>query len=143
MYICRRHQLNDSSTRLLTDSVSSTSSPDSPDDVIRCSTLASDVTSQLHNPQTDDVTVTSRTDAVPTRHFGTVPPMISFTDGTVPETLDYRSMLVGAALARQEMMTSLNHDSYLSNYPYRHRHSRRFTPYVITNDSIPTSFRPA
>ena len=144
MHIRRRHQLNDSSARLLTDSVSSTSSRDSPDDVSRCSiTVSSDVAPPLHNSQTDDVTVPSHTDAVPTRHFGTVPPLISFSDGTVPETLDYRSMLVGAALARQEMMTSLNRDSYLSNDQYRHRHGRRFTPYVVTNDSIPTRFRPA
>ena len=146
--LCRRQQLKDSSGGLLTDSVSSKSSRDSPDDVnSRCSTVTSDVMPQLHNSQTDDITVASRADTVPTLHSDTVPPTILLTDGTVPEApLDYRSMLVGAALARQQMMTSLNRDSrhhYQSNYQYQHhRYSRRFTPYVITNGFIPTSFTP-
>jgi len=138
----RRQQLKHStSARLLTDSVSSMSSCNSPDDVInRCLTNTSDVSSQ----RTDDVTVTADT-AVPTLCFGTEPLP---TDGTVPEApLDFRSMLVGAALARQQMMTSLSRHNYqsdyYSSYPYYHsRHSRRFTPYVITNDFVPTCFKP-
>jgi len=69
---------------------------------------------------------------------------------TVPEVLDYRSMLVGAALARQQMMTeSLSdygrHQKHHSSHQYQQHlhpqhphlhHSRRFTPYVITNDFI-------
>jgi len=134
----RRQQLKDSSSRLLADSVSSMSSRNSPDDVIsRCLTNVSDVSSR-----TDDVTLTA--DTVPTLCSGTAPP----TDGTVPEApLDFRSMLVGAALARQQMMTSLSHHNYQSDYYsnnpyYRPRFSRRFTPYVITNDVIPTCFKP-
>ena len=145
MCVCRRQQSKDSSSRLLSDSVSSTSSRDSPDDVIsRCSAVTSDV---IHNSPTDDVTMTSCANTVPTLHPGTVPPTILLTDGgTVPEALDYRSMLVGAALARQQMMTSLSHYDHCNHQHYHHPHhhnSRRFTPYVITNDFIPTSFRPA
>lgn len=141
---CRRQQSKDSSSRLLSDSVSSTSSRDSPDDVIsRCSAASSDV---VHNSRTDDVTATSCANTVPTLCPGTVPPTILLTDGTVPEALDYRSMLVGAALARQQMMTSLSHYDHRNYQQYHHPHhrnSRRFTPYVITNDFIPNSFRPA
>jgi len=97
---------------------------------------------QLHNSRTDDVTMTSRADSVPTLYSsGTVPPRILLTGGTVPEALDYRSMLIGAALAREQMMTSLGHYTHHNNhcdYQCDHRHNRRFTPYVITNDS----FRP-
>jgi len=151
----RRPQSKDTScSRLLTDSVSSTSSRDSPvDDVIdRCS---GDVTP----PGVDDVaTMTSRAaDTVPAQfHRGTVPPppTILLSHGTVPEVLDYRSMLVGAALARQEIMTSLGNDyahqkhhqhfsDQFHHHPHnRHHQSRRFTPYVITNDFIPSGFGP-
>ena len=140
LYICRRQQLKEASSRLPTDSVSSTSSSrDSADDVInRCSAATDDCSKpQLHNSRTDDVT-----DTVPTTlHSGTVPPTI-LADGTVPEALDYRSMLVGAALARQQMMTSLGRHGY-RNYQCSSPYRRRFTPYVITNDFTPTRFRPA
>lgn len=146
--MCRRQQSKDSCSRLLTDSVSSTSSRDSPDDVIdRCSASTGDVIPRLCGPQTDDVTMTSRADIVPTLHPGTVPPTLMLTRDTVPDVLDYRSMLVGAALARQQMMTSLSDYSYQKHHfnhqhHHNHHHSRRFTPYVITNDFIPSSFRP-
>ena len=121
--------------------MSSTSSRDSPDDVIdRCFTLTGDVMPQLGSPHD------SRVDTVPTLHSGTVPPTLLLTGGTVPEALDYRSVLVGAALARQQMMTSLSHcrdHSNNNNYQHYRRHGRRFTPYVITNDFISTRFRPA
>ena len=143
IYICRRQQSKDSSSRLLNDSVSSTSSRDSPDDVInRCPAVTSDVVPKLHNSQTDDVTMTSCLNSVPTFHSDTVPPTILLTDGTVPTTLDYRSVLVGAALAQQQMMTSLNRYSHHSDYQYHHRHGRRFTPYVVTDDFTASSFRP-
>jgi len=147
MSVCRRQQSKDTSSHLLTDSVSSTSSRDSPDDVIdRCSSARTgDVT--LHNARTDDVTIMTSRDT-----GGSVlvpPPTILLTHDTLPavESLDYRSMLVGAALARQEMMTSLNRDDYSQNrsrHLDHHRyHCRRFTPYVITNDyPLAASFRP-
>lgn len=145
----KRQQTKDSCSRLLTDSVSSTSSRDSPDDVIdRCSAAATaDVLPQIRSSHADDVTMTSRAATVPTLHPSTLPPTILLTHDTVPEVLDYRSVLVGAALARQQMMTSLGDCSpqkrhFCHQYHHNRRHSRRFTPYVITNDFIPSSFRP-
>jgi len=95
--------------------------------------------------------MTSPIDTTPTSHSDSVPPTIVLTHDTVPEALDYRSMLVGAALARQEMMMSLgryghnnnnNNNIRDSTCQHYHPYNRRFTPYVITNDFIPSSFRP-
>jgi len=148
--VCRRQQTKDSCSRLLTDSVSSTSSRDSPDDVIdRCSAPATGdvVVPRPRSSQPDDVTMTSRAVTVPTLHPITLPPTILLTHDTVPEVLDYRSMLVGAALARQQMMTtvcdcSLQKRHFSHQHHHNRHHSRRFAPYVITNDFIPSSFRP-
>ena len=155
MYLCRRQQLKDSSSlsssRLHTESVSSTSSRDSPNDVIsRCYAAAAGDVTPCRESQTDDVTMTSQVS--PTLHCGTVPPpppTILMTCGTVPEALDYRSMLVGAALARQEMMTSLNDYTHRQQNlsigrPYLQQQqrgvSRRFAPYVITNEFVAGGF---